>query len=185
MGMIEKTYRAPKEEMKNFLVSTLSKLSGFERLEGQQLAKLLIDKHPGKCPYTTNNVSETFSWLYQVGALDYERKYSDRGGGYRLYLFRKVEPETLKELIQTSGDIGPGAVPESRKDEGMEKVGTDAVQKLVDKGKLVASPSPTKKKTKKSRKPCCDNPRPVKSKKTGKRRCKNCGTPLPKKNSKS
>ena len=85
-------YNAPSEEMCEFLMDTLPKLSEYERLEGQDLAKRLLELREGKTKFHTLSISDAFPWMYQVGLIDYESKMTTRGGN-RLFLWRKAGPE--------------------------------------------------------------------------------------------
>ena len=165
-------YPPPPEEMCAFLLDTLPKVSEYEQLESQDLAKRLIELYegPGKRRFHSIYVSDSFSWAYQAGLLDYESKWAPKGG-VRLFLWRAAGPDKIKKILTSRPTILNGEV--------------------VRNSSPVASASPSpaprpsekpvssgKKKTKKKRKKCCDEPRIVKSRKTGKRRCKNCGRKL-------
>jgi len=181
-------YQAPDADMKNFLVATLPLISGLERLEGIPFAKLLTEKWEGKAPFNTNEIADSFSWLYRIGVLDYERAYV-ASGGWRLYLFRKCGEDSTVELIDGQGDFSPAAYAPKNgccdspkivksKSTGKRKCkncGTKIVKKPVKRVEADQVDKLVKKKD------CCDNKRVVKSKKTGNRKCKNCGTKYPSK----
>jgi len=177
-------YKAPRDELKSFLVETLPKLSGLERLESQDLAKLLISKSERKVPFNTNEIGESFSWLHKIGVLDYDQKYLP-SGGWRLFLFRKCGESEVEALINKHGDT---TVDEQAKPKKKPCCDDVKIVKSKKTGKRFCkncgTEHPKKKKKPKTEykpaasAPCCDNPRPVKSKKTGKRFCKNCKTPL-------
>ena len=180
-----RVYKAPNEEMKLFLVETIKKLNGLEKLQTQELAKLLIEKSGNKTRYNTNNVGDQFSWLHKIGVLDFEQHYVS-SGGWRLFLFRSCGESEVESLIMGGEEV---SIPEGEAEEKVE----DNPAKTVD-CVMTEAPRERKKKRKKKRdkskkpgasaSPCCDNPHPVKSRKTGKRRCKNCNTPLPPKKKK-
>jgi hypothetical protein len=180
-----RVYKAPNEEMKLFLVETIKKLTGLEKLQTQELAKLLIEKSGKKSKYNSNNVGDQFSWLHKIGVLDFEQHYV-KSGGWRLFLFRSCGESEVESLIMGGEQV---SIPES----GTDEKPAENPAKTVDAVMTEAPREPKKKRKKpgKSKKPgasaspCCDNPHPVKSRKTGKRRCKNCNTPLPPKKKKA
>lgn len=83
-----KRYNAPPEHICDLLAETIPRLSGVEEHESMDLAKRLIELQDKKRKgVTTNHVSSSFSWLYQLGILTYRRKYLNKGGA-RLFLSR-------------------------------------------------------------------------------------------------
>lgn len=190
-------YSTPTEGMKSFLVETITKLNGVERLENQALARFLIDKCNGKTEFNTNNIGDSFPWLNQIGVLSYNRVY-EPSGGWRLHLYRACSAEDVERLISVNGDIvvedkGPTPIPPNPKPKPKPKK-IKARKQCCDTPHVVKSKKTGKRKCKNCGKPypdkepaalasCCDNPHPVKSKKTGARKCRNCGNPLPKKKS--
>ncbi len=182
-------YKTPSEDMRSFLVETVPKLSGMERLENQSLAQLLITKHRGKTEFSTNEIGNSFSWLHQIGVLSYDKVYVP-SGGWRLHLYRACDEDDVERLISLSGDI---SLDDSTETEPVDKPKKKKAS-CCDSPHIVKSKKTGSRKCKNCGKPrpdkkpaalassCCDNPHPVKSKKTGKRKCKNCGKPLPRKN---
>lgn len=187
-----KTYKAPNVEMRKFLASSLRGLSGFERLENQQLSKLLIERHEGKCEFHANEIGNTFSWLHKIGVLDFDKKYLP-SGGWRLLIYRCCDPASITTRILKSDDVTvesgtvkpkPAEKPDSSCCDNPHVVKSKKSGKQRCKncktsysGKEPAASAP---KSEPEPKACCDDPHPVKSKKTGKRRCKNCNAPLSK-----
>lgn len=157
-----KDYMPPAPEMCDFLISSLSQLSGSEQMESQDLAKRLYEAYDGsKRGLSHNSILDAFPWLAQIGVIGYKSKWAARGGN-RLYLWRKAEPSQLRSLISPRKTITAGDA--TAKEKTAPKIPEPVVQ--------ASKPEPKK------RKKCCDDPKIVKSKKTGKRRCKNCNAKL-------
>lgn len=95
-----KRYDPPSEIICNLIAETLPKVSTIEQYESQDFAKRLIELQDKKRKgVTTLHVSGAFPWLYQLGMIDYERKYMTRGGA-RLFLFRKGSDTAIKNSMQ-------------------------------------------------------------------------------------
>lgn len=99
-----RTHKPPSEDMKAFLVETVTKLNGVERLENQDLAKFLIDKHRGPTKFNTNEIGDSFSWLEKIGVISYDRVY-EPSGGWRMHLYRLCSDADVEGLIMGSGDV--------------------------------------------------------------------------------
>lgn len=165
--MMRALYQAPDDAMKDFLVATLPLISGLERLESLDFAKLLTEKLQGKTPFNTNEIANSFSWLNKIGVISYDREYVP-SGGWRLFLYRKCGEDSAVSLIEKHGDYAPAASAPKKKlccdDPHIVKSKSTGARKCKNCGTDVAK-----------KKPCCDNKHVVKSKKTGERRCKSCG----------
>ncbi len=165
--MMRALYQAPNSAMKDFLVATLPLISGLERLESLDFAKLLTEKLQGKTPFNTNEIANSFSWLNKIGVISYDREYVP-SGGWRLFLYRKCGEDSAVSLIEKHGDYAPAASAPKKKlccdDPHIVKSKSTGARKCKNCGTDVAK-----------KKPCCDNKHVVKSKKTGERRCKSCG----------
>lgn len=168
---VDRLYEPPSSDLCSFLINSLPKISEFEHLEGQGLAKRLIELYdgPNKRRFHSNYITSAFPWAYQVGLLDYENKWLPKGG-VRLFLWRCAGQEKIKKTLTERPTILNGAI----------------VKYESPAAYAPANPTPSPggaadtpvKKKKKKRKKCCDDPHIVKSRKTGKRRCKNCGSKL-------
>ncbi len=185
--MMRVLYQAPNSAMKDFLVATLPLISGLERLESLDFAKLLTEKLQGRAPFNTNEIANSFSWLNKIGVLDYDRKY-EPSGGWRLFIYRKCGEGSAVSLIEEHGDYAPVALaPKKSKeccdDPRIVKSKKSGKRKCKNCGTKVAAkkdePKEDQPKAPAKKKPCCDSKHVVKSKKTGERRCKNCGKKYP------
>lgn len=168
-----KSSQAPSEQLCDFLANSLPQVGDYEKLEGLDLARRLADLYDGpplKPKVSVNDVLDTFPWLCQLGLIDYERQFTNRGG-YRIFIWRKASPMLIKTTIAQRFDVVFGKPCHIDK---LEPV-TDASLPKVKAGDVVRQNSPEEPKPKKKKRKCCDEPRVVRSKKTGKRRCKNCG----------
>jgi len=99
-------YKAPEEDMRDFLAERMSLLSGFERLESIEFAKALIDSKEGGERPKVITICKHFSWLKKIGVLDYERVMG-KCGGMRLLLFRSCTASDAVKIISGHEDHAP------------------------------------------------------------------------------
>jgi len=170
---IGQTYEPPPVEICEFLTEAYPKLSEYEHLESQDMAKRLLELYegPGKRRFHTNNIADAFPWMYQAGLVDFERKWHPKGG-YRLFLWRSTGAARIKTVL-TDRPVILNGEPLENATPAASAPAEPPPQEAERPARTTKKKAPTKK-----RKKCCDDPKIVKSKKTGKRRCKNCGRKL-------
>jgi len=135
-------------------------MSPLDKCESQDFAKQLIELQEKKRKgVNTLKIANSFPWLYQLGMIDYERRYVPRGGS-RLFLFRKGSDTAIKSSMAARPWVFNGKWHSSETQEAIargENPYPDFVEpptkEEISTAKEVVGPKKKKKKKKKKKAP--------------------------------